>query len=189
MDAKAPRLSETVIKTARFERVKEWYQTLIGREPFYLRRGPPDEPSWSGAHAIAFFRLHVDYPYTQVFGIFEVPAVGDRAVPVKGDPGLHHMQMRFGTLEDLFERYDRLKASGARPARSFNHGPGTSFYYEDPDGNTVELSCVNFVREEDYLAYFSTEAYKKNISGIAIDPDEYIGRFRSGVSQAELVKI
>jgi catechol 2,3-dioxygenase-like lactoylglutathione lyase family enzyme len=189
MAAPSPRLSETVLKTARFETMLEWYRTLIGLEPFYLRRGAPEAPSWSGAHGIAFFRLYVDYPYTQVFGLFEVPAVGDRATPTKGDPGLHHMQMRFGELGDLFDRYESLKSAGTRPVRSFNHGPGTSFYYEDPDGNTVELSCVNFVQEADYLAYFQTDAYRKNISGIAIDPDEYIARFRSGISQAELVRI
>jgi catechol 2,3-dioxygenase-like lactoylglutathione lyase family enzyme len=189
MAAPVPHLSETVLKTSRFEVLLPWYQRMIGIEPFYLRRGEPDEPSWSGAHAIAFFRLHVDYPYTQVFGLFEVPAVGKHAEPTRGDPGLHHMQMRFGALGDLFDRYDQLKAAGTRPVRSFNHGPGTSFYYEDPDGNTVELSCVNFVKEADYLAYFATTAYRKNISGIAIDPDEYIARFRNGTPQEELVRL
>ena len=70
-----------------------------------------------------------------------------------------------------------------------NHGPGTSFYYTDPDGNTVELSGPNFDNEAEYLAYFDSEAYRTNIAGIVIDPDEYAARFRRGVAQADLVRI
>lgn len=184
-----PRISEIVLKTARFEPMRQWYETVLGCKPFYVRTTPPPTPSWSGARSVAFYRLHVEYPFTQVLGLFEVEAVGDRAVPVAGDPGMHHMQLRHGSLADLFARYDMLKGTGITPVRTFNHGPGTSFYYEDPDGNTVELSSSNFAREEDYLAYFSSEAYRRNISGIAIDADEYIARYRSGVPQAELVRI
>ena len=72
--------------------------------------------------------------------------------------------------------------------KSYNHGPGTSFYYHDPDGNTVELSSANFANEADYLAYFRSEAYKKNISGIEIDAAAYVARFRAGTPQEELIK-
>lgn len=187
MTLKSPRMSEIVLKTARFETMRAWYERMLGIEPFFVRFAPP-EPSWTGAMAIAFFRLHVDYPYTQVLGIFEVPGVGAQAVQTAGDPGMHHMQFRNGSFTELFERYDLLKAAGIVPRRTFNHGPGTSFYYEDPDGNIVELSSSNFEREPDYLAYFDSDVYKKNISGIEIDAAAYIARFRSGVPQAELIK-
>jgi hypothetical protein len=101
---------------------------------------------------------------------------------------MHHMQLRHAGLDHLFSRYEALRATGITPMRSFNHGPGTSFYYHDPDGNTVELSAANYVNEADYLAYFKSESYAKNISGIEIDPAEYVARFRAGVPQAELVR-
>lgn len=187
MSLQAPQLSEIVIKTKNFETIRTWYETMLCIKPFFLRPAG-DDASWTGARSIAFYRLHVAFPYTQVLGIFEVPGVGDRSMQTRGDPGLHHMQFRNGSLTELFERYDVLKAAGILPQRTFNHGPGTSFYYEDPDGNTVELSSTNFPLEADYLAYFTTDAYKKNISGIAIDAEAYIRRFRSGVAQAELIK-
>jgi hypothetical protein len=99
------------------------------------------------------------------------------------------MQLRHATLGDMFTRYERLKAVGITPHRSMNHGPGTSFYYRDPDGNTVELSGPNFERERDYLAYFESEAFRKNIAGIPVDPDEFVGRFRRGEPLGELVRI
>lgn len=188
MALQAPQLSEIVIKTRHFEAIRHWYETMLGIKPFFVRPAGP-EPSWTGALSVAFYRLHVAFPYTQVLGIFEVPGVGERSVQTAGDPGLHHMQFRNASLTELFERYDVMKAAGILPRRTFNHGPGTSFYYEDPDGNTVELSSTNFPVEADYLAYFTTEAYRKNISGIEIDAEAYIGRFRSGVPQSELIRI
>ena len=65
----------------------------------------------------------------------------------------------------------------------------TSFYYEDPDGNQAEMSCVNFVGEADFLAYFETDADKRNNSGIAIDADDDIARYRTGRPREELVKV
>ena len=65
----------------------------------------------------------------------------------------------------------------------------TSFYYEDLDGNQPEMTCMNFEREENFRAYFETEAYKNNISGVPIDPEEYIARYKSGTQQIDLIKI
>jgi len=148
-------------------------------------------PLWEtefGAYNIAFIRIFADHPYTQVLGIFEVPAITGRADNQQGEPGMHHMQLRHAGLDHLFSRYEDLRARGITPMRCFNHGPGTSFYYQDPDGNTVELSAANFVHEADYLAYFKSESYAKNISGIEIDPADYVARFRAGTPQAELVR-
>ena len=65
----------------------------------------------------------------------------------------------------------------------------TSFYYEDLDSNQAEITCVNFDTEKDFSAYFETDEYKNNSSGVQIDPGDYINRYRSGIPQEELVKI
>jgi catechol-2,3-dioxygenase len=70
-----------------------------------------------------------------------------------------------------------------------NHGPSTSFYYRDPDGNAVEFSAVNFPTEAEYSRFVTSETFKKNISGAAIDADEFVSKYRSGVPQSELVKL
>ena len=51
------------------------------------------------------------------------------------------------------------------------------------------MNCVNFATEAEFFGYFETEAYKKNVSGIIIDADNYIARYRSGTRREELVKI
>ena len=182
-----PQFSEVILKTARFATLKDWYETVTDVTAFFVR-DDAKSATWAGAYNIAFIRIFSAHPYTQVLGIFEVPELSGQADNQKGTPGLHHMQLRHAGLDHLFSRYEALHARGITPMRSFNHGPGTSFYYHDPDGNTVELSSVNFVNEADYLAYFRSEAYAKNISGIEIDPAEFVARYRAGTPQAELVR-
>ena len=97
-------------------------------EPFFIRERP-EEPSWTKAQQIAFFKLHGVYPYAQMLGIFEVDNTKSQA---DKDPGLHHFQLAHGNFEELFLRYDYLKARGIMPVQKWNHGVMTSFYYEDP---------------------------------------------------------
>ncbi len=183
-----PQFSEVIFKTARFAAMKDWYETVTDVNAFFVR-GEADKPNWTGAWRIAFIRIFSDYPYTQVLGLFETPAVSGKADNQHGEPGMHHMQLRHAGLDHLFSRYEALRARGITPMRSFNHGPGTSFYYHDPDGNTVELSSANFVLEADYLAYFRSEAYAKNISGIEINAADYVAKFRAGTPQETLVRM
>jgi catechol 2,3-dioxygenase-like lactoylglutathione lyase family enzyme len=187
------RFSEVVLKTLHFERLREWYRTLLGVAPYFERTPTAEDlaaaiPGLSRAAdlRVCFFRVHLDYPYTQVLGIFQVPELTEAAA---AGPGMHHMQLRHASLGELFDRYERLKGAGTMPYRTANHGPGTSFYYHDPDGNTVELSAANFDTEPEYLAYLASDAYRLNPSGLEIDADEYVARYRRGVPQAELVRI
>jgi len=181
----SPAISEIVLKTSRFDEMRDWYTVALDSEPFFVRKRPK-EVSWTQSQQIAFFKLHGVYPYAQMLGVFEVDGTNKKDGT---DPGLHHFQLAHGNFDELFTRYDRLKAAGIMPIQKWNHGVMTSFYYEDPDKNQAEMTCVNFTKEEDFRAYFETDAYKKNISGIPIDPDEYISLYRSGIPQEELVKI
>jgi catechol 2,3-dioxygenase-like lactoylglutathione lyase family enzyme len=187
------RFSEVLLRTLHFDRLREWYRTLLGADPYFERTPSAEDlanaiPGLSRAAdlRLAFFRVHLDYPYTQVLGIFQVPELADEP---SNSPGMHHMQLRHASLGELFDRYDRLKAAGITPHRTANHGPGTSFYYHDPDRNMVELSAANYDTEAEYLAYLASDAYRVNPSGLEINADEYVARFRRGVPQAKLVRI
>lgn len=183
-----PQFSEVVLKTSNFARLKDWYENLLQVKAFFVREDAK-QASWTGAWGIAFIRLYHQHPYTQVLGLFEVPAVSGTADGLKGEPGLHHMQLRHQSLDHLFSRFEALRAQAIVPERAWNHGPGTSFYYRDPDGNMVELSAVNYVDEEAYLAYYRSDSYRRNVSGLEIDPGEYVARYRGGMTQQELVRM
>ncbi len=184
----APRFSEVVLKTSRFPELRTWYETVLDVEAFFVR-SDAKAPTWTGAMRIAFIRIFLEFPYTQVLGIFEIPAVAGHANALGSEPGMHHMQLRHESLEHLFSRYEVLAARGIKPERSFNHGPGTSFYYRDPDRNTVEMSATNFENEADYLAYYRSDSYKRNVSGIEIDAAAYVSRYRAGTPREILVRI
>lgn len=102
-------------------------------------------------------------------------------------PGLHHVAFTFASMGELLGNYERLAARGIRPFRCINHGPTTSMYYVDPDGNRVELQIDNFATAEEGQAWMRSPAFDRNPIGVEFEPDELVRRFRAGVPVAELV--
>src|SRR3546814_6456525 len=67
-----------------------------------------------------------------------------------------------------------------------NHGPTTSMYYADPDGNQIELQVDNYDKIEDATAFFYSEAFAENPVGVEFDPDELLRRLRAGEPEEDL---
>ncbi len=188
------RIGEIVLKTSRYPEMKAWYQAVLGVETFFesklkaassLGTKPGELKPAGNVIQLCFFRVHMEYPYGQMVVLFHVSGIGDRPT---NDPGLHHMQFRHASFEDTIVRYERLCSAGIKPFRTATHGPFTSFYYHDPDGNSVELFGSNFDTEEEYLGYFKTESFAENHAGIDVDPEEFVRRFRSDAPQSNLLK-
>ncbi len=188
-DLPAPRISEIVLKTSQYEVMRDWHQLVLSATLAYEYEvpggGPLGENRIENVHRLCFLRLYVDYPYTEVLALFEVPGL----VPAESGTGLHHMQFRVASLDLLADRFERLAGFDIHPYKSFNHGPATSFYYEDPDGNLVELSGPNFPDEADYKAFFASPAFAKNPGGVEIDPDKFVSDLRAGLDRQELIKL
>ena len=173
------KISETILKTGRLEEMKAWYTTVLGVEPFFEHAPPEDTtPLDLGGQTRAsdlrmcFFRLSTDYPYVQTIGIFEEP--GTALAPVKGASGLHHMQLMTSGIDELCAKYQELKDHGMQPHRSADHGPMTSFYYRDPDGNNVEITSQNYPTLEAMVEFMASAAFKANPSGAEIDPEAFV---------------
>jgi len=181
-------LSEVVLRTAHYDRLRTFYSQVL-QQPPTLDMTPesgkgttdPDVPT-----RIAFFNLPGDYPYLQRVAIFETADVGGTG---RRSVGLHHLQLRFGDLDALFEAYRQLSELGYKPIEAANHGLATSLYYSDPDGNRVELSGMNFPDEAGMRAYMQTDTFKRNPDGFPIDPDEFDRRHREGTPFATLVRL
>lgn len=174
-------VSEIILRTSRFDELKAWYQWLFGDMKPSVETGT-ERKLKSAPHVerLCFLRIHSSFPYTQVLGIFEVP---EAKKPDVINLGLDHVQFREATMENLFKRYEHLKSRGIVPTHCFNHGPSTSFYYQDPDENVVELSAVNFPKEPEYLAFFQTEEFRRNVEGEAVEPEGYIAMRRAWMSK------
>jgi catechol 2,3-dioxygenase-like lactoylglutathione lyase family enzyme len=167
-------ISEIILHTTNYEAMKGWYQRLFGGLKPAVEESPNGTmKSFPEVLRLCFLRIHSNYPFTQVLGLFEVKSLKE-----KGGTGLNHMQFREASLDNLFERYEMLKAAGILPKKPYNHGPATSFYYVDPDGNEVEISATNFPTEKEYLDYLKSDVFKKNPEGERVDPDAYIAQHR-----------
>ena len=75
----------------------------------------------------------------------------DAAPVTPGGLGLNHMALQVEDFDVLTEYYHRLKASGLVD-RSIDHQMTKSIYFNDPDGNGIELFCNTFENPEDGLA-------------------------------------
>ena len=98
----------------------------------------------------------------------------------------HHVAFTFPTLDDLLARFEDLRDKGIRPAVCVAHGVTTSMYYQDPDGNFVEMQIDRFAAPDDATAYMRGPEYAADSVGPAFDPDALLAARRAGASTEEL---
>lgn len=111
---------------------------------------------------------------------FNMPDIAAKAGETAG---VHHVAYSYENIGDLLATYDRLKPLGIAPFWCINHGPTTSLYYRDPEGNDIELQVDN---GDDPGAYFHSEAFANNPIGVEFDADELVRMWKAGASDAEL---
>jgi catechol-2,3-dioxygenase len=159
------------LKTTRLRELIDWYGEVAGMRPNFR------------SEVIAFL---TNDAANHRLALLAVPGLRDDPDKV-AHTGMHHSAFEFDTLEQLLIRYETLKTKGIVPHACLDHGLTTSFYYEDPDGNSVELQADNF---GDWAA--STEwvrnapEFVANPIGVYVDPDLMLGAHREGSSADEL---
>jgi hypothetical protein len=88
----------------------------------------------------------------------------------------------------LLLAYRQHQARGIEPFWCTNHGPTTSIYYKDPDGNLLETQYDNFKTNEEATAFITGPHYKTNPIGVDFDPEDLIRLVEAGESLESLVK-
>lgn len=162
------RLAHFVLRTSRFEELVDWYQTVLGATPAFKN------------DLLAF--LSYDEEHHRV----AILAVPDLQPSPEGVAGVHHNAFTYATLGDLMQTYERLRDIGIKPVFPINHGPTTSLYYADPDGNQIELQVDNYDTIEEATAFFYSDAFAVNPIGVEFDPDELLKRWRAGEPEDDL---
>lgn len=169
--AKAPaKLAHLVFKTRDKRRLMDWYATVLAARNVF-------ENDFIGF-------LTYDDEHHRV-------AVIEDASLAPPDPracGLHHAAFTYEDLPSLLQTYRRLRAAGIAPAHAINHGPTTSIYYADPDGNRVELQIDNFADPGEAAAWFASGAFAENPIGVDFDPEVLCARMAAGESLASLTR-
>jgi catechol-2,3-dioxygenase len=164
------RFAHVVFRTPQFEAMKQWYQTVLGAHVVHANP------------MLAF--LTYDEEHHRI-ALINVPSA---SAPPEGSAGIEHVAYTYATLGDLLGTYERLKGAGITPYWTINHGPTTSMYYRDPDGNQIELQVDNFPTVEELNAWFRSGAFARNPIGVDFDADELVRQFEAGVPIERLVQ-
>ena len=99
--AAPPQISEIVLRTANYDKLKAWYETVLGVKAGFEHslqsdRGQGEELTDETSDGLkpdgrlCFIRIVESFPYTQTMTLFEIYNLKDPA----GTSGLHHMQLR-----------------------------------------------------------------------------------------------
>jgi catechol-2,3-dioxygenase len=172
------KLSHIVFQTNRKKEMQDWYCEVLEGHIVYENSHLAFMTYEAEHHRVAFVDVG---PLTQR------DRNADLAVPSAEQPGMHHVAFTFGSVGELLATCSRLAARGIRPFRSINHGPTTSMYYADPDGNRIELLVDNFATAAEGQAWMLSPAFARNPIGVDLDPEEHVRKYRSGVPEAELL--
>ena len=157
------RLAHVVLRSSQFDALVDWYKTVLCARIAF------------SDGALAF--LSYDEEHHRI-AVLNIPGLQRQP---SGMTGMHHMAFTYASLSDL----DRL---GIRPITCINHGPTTSMYYADPDGNQVELQIDNYDTVEEAGKFFYSAAFAKNPIGVDFEPADLVKRFRAGEDEATIKK-
>jgi catechol 2,3-dioxygenase-like lactoylglutathione lyase family enzyme len=162
------KLAHFVLVTRDMRRLRDWYLTVLQGRVVY------EDP-------ILSFVTYDDEHHR--IAIAALPGTEERELGLR--VGLHHIAFTYGDLGALLQTYRRLKEGGIVPYWTINHGPTTSMYYRDPDGNRVELQVDNFADAEE-ATEFMRQHFAENPIGILFEPEELIARYEAGESLESL---
>jgi len=165
------KLAHIVLKTPRKNDLVRWYETVLGARTVF-------------ANDMISFLTYDD----------EHHRIALLASPEPGAPGtvqacgLHHVAFTYAGLGQLLANFRRLKRQGIEPFWSINHGPTTSMYYQDPDGNHVELQVDNLHTEEEVADFMNSGTFEANPIGVEFDPELLCEEYEAGVPIAQLTR-
>ena len=163
-------LAHVVLRTADLEKMTAFYVRFLGGTVTYRNK------------MIAFITFDHEHHRIALIGIPETAAKAPNTC------GLEHIAFAFSSLADLLHAYRQRKSNGINAVWCVNHGPTTSIYYKDPDGNMLETQVDNFDTVEEATAFMNSDKFAENPIGTDFDPEGLIRAINEGASE-KLLKV
>ena len=159
------------LKTLKLQEMIDWYGLVLGMQAQHQFEGGAWLTNDHANHRIA---------------LLTSPAL--REDPDKlHHTGIHHTAFEYDSMGDLLDTYVRLRERGVVPHASLDHGITSSFYYEDPDGNSVELQVDNFGDWAQSGEWIRTSPqFAANPIGTPVDPAQMVAARDAGASFEEI---
>jgi catechol 2,3-dioxygenase-like lactoylglutathione lyase family enzyme len=162
------KLAHVVLRTSRYAEMVRWYKTVLGAHGVF-------------ENEILSFLTYDDEHHR--VAIVNAPSLGEQPT---GICGVHHIAFTYPSLTDLMSNYEVLRDLSIKPVYVINHGPTTSLYYADPDGNQLELQVENFESVQAASEFFYSPAFAENPIGVEFDPEDLVRRLRAGEPEETL---
>jgi len=169
--ANPPKLHHTTFTTLRMKEMVEWYGLVCGLRPVFQS----DEASWltndDANHRIAL-----------------LSPPGLKHPTDKGhETGIHHTAFEFSTFDMWMNNYIRLRDHDILPFLTLDHGITMSVYYQDPDGNGVEIQVDGFGDWADSSEWIANaKEFAENPIGTFFDPEKLVAAREEGLSFQEI---
>lgn len=162
------KLAHVVLRTNDYQQLSAWYETFLNAKVNFEND---------------FMKLlSYDEEHHRI-GIVNISGIASK------DPqtnGLEHIAFTFNSIHDLALAYLQRKENDITPFWCINHGPTTSLYYHDPDGNILETQTDNFDTVEEAMEYMTSEAYITNPLGVDFEMEDLVERIKGGEDEKSL---
>ena len=135
-------LAHVVLRTGNYQKMVAFYKDFLGADITFMNQ------------KLAFLRYDEEH---HRIAIIAIPGTGPK-VPTSA--GLDNIAFAFSSLSDLVLAYQQRKAKGMLPNWCVNHGPTTSIYYSDPDGNRLETQVDNFDTVEEAKKFHGVQVLR-----------------------------
>jgi catechol-2,3-dioxygenase len=170
-----PRLQHCGLTTANLDAMLEWYRKVLG----IIVHNRVTAPAGSPFETVAFA---TNDEVNHRLSFFETPGV---SIDQNKDhhARVQHIAFEYESLDDLLGTYVRLKKLGMAPLWAADQFFQTAIYYEDPDGNIIELNTNNFAN--DWTVTEQLKALPPQVH-INLDPEKMIAARKAGASAWEV---
>ncbi|KAK5102746.1 hypothetical protein LTS08_003546 [Lithohypha guttulata] len=162
------KLAHVVLRTNNLENMVTFYKTFLGAKVIYENE------------MLAFLSYDEEHHRIAILGVPGTQAKQQTTC------GLEHIAFTFSSLTDLLLSYRQRKQKGIPPLWPVNHGPTTSIYYRDPDGNMIETQVDNFDDPDAATEFMKSKHFSENPIGADFDPEEWIEQLTAGKPENEL---
>ena len=166
-----PILHHVNLKTTRLQAMIDWYATTVGLSTVFQFPGGAWLTNDAANHRLALLTSS------------KMSDDEDKLVHT----GVHHIAFEYATIDELLHTYTHLKDLGITPHMVLDHGMTLSFYYVDPDGNSVELQIDNFgdwTQSQEWMR--TSPDFAADPIGKFVDPDQIVALRKTGASLAEI---
>lgn len=166
-----PTLHHVNLKTIRLQEMIDWYALVVGIEATHQFEGGAWLSNDAANHRLALLTL---------------PGMEDDPDKLR-HTGIHHTAYEYPSMDDLLNTYTRLKGHGIVPHACLDHGMTMSFYYLDPDGNSVELQYDqhgDWAKSKEWM--HTAPEFAANPIGVNVDPDQIVAARDTGATMQEI---